>query len=135
MQVVPNHRLTSEERSRGGVAARQSVRKRILEAAEKRARVDALIEGLEAEKIPQTAYGAALQLMNDIIDGDLPPIETNLDLSRRAEAVSVLFKVARLASGESTSNTATITVTDEDAQAAQAERMRARLDALDTEST
>lgn len=73
-----------------------------------RAKSDAvwgIVKGMDAAQIPETAYMAALILMRDVVEnGSQLPMETRLDMQRTAETAKTLFTIARLASGESTSN-------------------------------
>jgi hypothetical protein len=117
------YQLTREDASRGAqvVNAQRSEQARVRRA--KSEVIARMVADLDADDIPVAAYAGALQLMLDVLEnGTTVPIENRLDVQRTADAAKTLFTIARLASGESTSNVASVNV--------NADQLAARLAAL-----
>lgn len=95
--------------SAGGKASAIARRQAMARDARRQEIMNRVLDGA-AELIPDLAYTAAVACMAQVLEnGDLP-MDTQLDRQRAAETSKTLFTIARLASGESTSNVAHATV-------------------------
>lgn len=125
--VTITQHATHESRSKGGRAKGANAA-----ALQRRSATVALIvDGMAAEEIAPASYTVALELIAHAADA-LPGIkvETALDLHRVAQTAEIIFKIARLASGESTQNVAHAHLTDDERR----DRMR-QLAAMGSDTT
>ena len=125
------HSFTPEESSKGGRNAAVARRERIAEQIERRAVIDSIIETWETGEIGTTAVAAAQEILARLLGGlDGSEIRTSLDVERYARAADLLFKMHRLATGQSTSNAASLAV-DATELAARREALLKQLAPLD----
>lgn len=119
-----------EAASRGGHKSVEVRRARVIQRAQRRALVDDLTAGMEAGSFGQEALEAALRGAETLRDAlDRLPVDDYLDATRAAQVTDTLFKLYRLATGQSTSNTLSGTV-DSAVLTARLDEARARLAAL-----
>lgn len=96
--------LTDEDRSRGGHASRIARQKKRLALRQRSDVLWRVVEGLDADKVPDFLVGRAMETVNSL---NIPECETPTDFLKLVSAADVLYKMGRLAGGQSTSNTAT----------------------------
>lgn len=101
--------FTPEECSKGGIQAAENRRIRIAQQVERRQIIDDMIAAWETGEIGTAALASAQELLARLMEGiGDSEIRTSLDVERYARAADLLFKMHRLATGQSTSNTASL---------------------------
>ncbi len=116
------HTLTSEESRRGAersnavqAAERHQLRRVAYQTAQ-------LVTAVEDGEIGQTAYETALDILQAIADRTASglPLDESIDIYRAAQVADTIFKIGRLATGQSTSNALSATVDQSDLEARRA---------------
>ena len=108
-----NHQLTTEDRRKGA----EVVNRRRMAAKVEEARAVEIVRRLvsESEDVAPAALSAALRLIEKVESAAADmEIDDPLSLQRMANAAEIIHRVSRLASGQSTSNTAHAVLTDEE---------------------
>lgn len=127
------HTFTPEETALGGRNGTLARHQKRLEAGARAATIAPLVDAIQQGSIGQAALEATLRMLARLDDA-IPniPVEDSLDADRLARALSEVFKVHRLATGQSTSNAAHATVSADDVASKLAELQARTSDAQST---
>ncbi len=133
---MTGHTLTSEDSRRGAEASNLVQAEQRHELHKAAHQTYQLVTALETGEIGHTAYKTALHVIEAIAtraESGLP-LDESIDIYRAAQVAETIFKIHRLATNQSTANTAHATI-DEAAVEARMVEARARLGQLGNDTT
>jgi len=121
--------LDAESRERGRLKSLEVRRQKALERQLKSEVVRRVVD--ETRDLGPAALETVLQLVLQVRDGlDNLPINNTLDAHRMANTAEVLYKIARLASGQSTANVAHAKSLSDEERAERITYLRSRLETI-----
>lgn len=113
------HTLTSEDSRKGAQVVNANLHQARLQTYERGRLLDQVTQSIETGDIGTAAYQTALDVIQAVQDRAATglPLDESIDIYRAAQVAETIFKIHRLATGQSTSNAAHATVDPVELQA------------------